>query len=98
MPLPSPFPLPIIPLAILFAGLTYLLLKVDGLALFAPKKTRRITGAAQGFCTDRCRTRDGHCPLLEVGERRDVCPLWRFVDADLPTIEYGSPFLELEKP
>jgi len=30
--------------------------------------------------------------------RREVCPRWRFVNADLPTIEYGSPFAELEKP
>lgn len=97
MPLPPPLPLPIIPLAVVFAGLTYLLLKADGLALFAPKRTRRMTRAAQGYCTDLCRTPDGRCPLVEVGDHRENCPLWRFVEADLPTIEYGSPFAELRE-
>jgi hypothetical protein len=98
MPLPPPLPLPIIPIAALFVGLTYLLLKADGLALFAPKRTRRMNRAAEGFCTDRCRTPDGRCPLLEVSEQREACPLWRFINADVSTIEYGSPFAELEQP
>lgn len=98
MDLPLPLPLPILPLAGLFVGLTYLLLKADGLALFAPRRTRRMAQAARSYCTDRCRTADGRCPLAEVGDRPEACPLWKFVDADLPTIEYGSPFAELKAP
>lgn len=96
MPLPPPLPLPIIPIAVLFIALTYVLLRADGLALFAPKRTRRMTRAAQRFCTERCAA-DGRCPLLEVGDQREICPLWRFIDANAPTIEYGNPFTELKQ-
>ena len=57
----------------------------EGLTLFAPRSTRHVTGAAQRFCLDDCRLPDGRCPLMDSGLRREDCPLWRFVDADLPT-------------
>jgi hypothetical protein len=67
----------------------------DGLALFAPKSTKRIAASAQGFCSGRCRLVDGRCPLSGSTEPAANCPLWRFVDADLPTAQYGSPFEHL---
>lgn len=63
--------------------------RVDGVALFAPKSTKRIKGAAQRYCLDQCRTADGHCPLaLEPSD----CPLWQFVKADLQTDTRIDPF------
>ena len=52
------------------------------LSLFAPGKTAAIRGAAQSFCLDDCKRADGSCPL---GDKDVMCPLWRFVAADVPT-------------
>ena len=57
-------------------------IKLEGLALFAPKSTKHIRGTAQTFCLDHCRTPDGECPL---GFEVEDCPLWQFVDEDLPS-------------
>ncbi len=57
----------------------------EGLALFGPRSTRHVAGPAQDFCLHDCRLADGRCPLQAGGLRREDCPLWRFVEADLPT-------------
>ncbi len=80
-------------LVVVFA---FVLSRIEGLALFAPKSTKGITGAAAGFCSRGCRTPDGRCPLTGSAERAQDCPLWRFVDADVPTQLYGSPFEQVE--
>ena len=72
--------------------------RVDGVALFAPKSTRKITASARGFCSGRCRTADGRCPLTGSAEPAEDCPLWKFVEADVPTSVYGSPFEEVQAP
>jgi hypothetical protein len=62
--------------------LTVIAMRGEGLALFAPGKSARITGAAQQFCLDQCQHTDGSCPL---GDQAKACPLWGFVRADLNT-------------
>jgi hypothetical protein len=49
---------------------------------FGPKHTAGLEGAAEAFCLLFCRRPDDTCPL---GCPAEECPLWRFVDADLPT-------------
>jgi hypothetical protein len=73
-------------------GFGYLLSRVDGLGFFVPKSTRGISASAQSFCTDKCRTAGGHCPLTHSSEAAADCPLWNYVHADMPTAVYGSPF------
>jgi hypothetical protein len=50
--------------------------------LLAPTHTRRLATTAEAFCILYCREEDEACPL-DTGP--DSCPLWRFVEADLPT-------------
>jgi hypothetical protein len=76
----------------LFGIFAFILLKVEGLALFAPKSTGGIANSAATFCADQCRLTDGRCPMTGSHERALNCPLWKFVDADVPTSVYGSPF------
>jgi hypothetical protein len=76
----------------LFVVFAFILLKVEGLALFAPKSTGGISNSAAAFCADGCRLADGCCPLTGSPDRAQNCPLWKFVEADLPTTSYGSPF------
>jgi len=75
-----------------FVIFAFLVLRLDGVAFFAPKSTKRIVGSAQHYCTDQCRTVEGLCPLTGSAEKAENCPLWKFVDADMPTSLYGSPF------
>lgn len=70
----------------------FILLRVERLALFAPKRTLGIATSAEAFCQDGCRLVDGRCPLTGSAEQALNCPLWKFVEADLPTVLYGSPF------
>ncbi len=70
----------------------FILLHVEGLALFAPQRTRGIAPSAEAFCSNGCRLVDGRCPLTGSHEQALNCPLWKFVEADLPTVLYGSPF------
>ncbi len=66
--------------------------RTEGLAFLAPKSTAGLNRAAAHFCHDDCRTPDGRCPLsIDAGETLN-CPLWKFIDADMPTAAYGSPF------
>jgi hypothetical protein len=72
--------------------LGFILLRVEGLTLFGPKSTAGVTASAHAFCTDKCRLADGRCPMTGSEARALNCPLWKYVEADVPTIEYGSPF------
>ena len=56
-------------------------MKLEGLTLFAPRRTKQLRGTAQTFCLDHCRTPEDECPL---GVDMEDCPLWQFVDEDLP--------------
>jgi hypothetical protein len=51
----------------------------------ARRSTGGLAGVAQRFCLERCRLPDGRCPLLRADLRREDCPLWRLITADLPT-------------
>ncbi len=63
--------------------------RLEGLALLAPRSSKHIARSAEDFCTGDCRLEDGRCPMHVA---REDCPLWRFVKADLPTQPHGSPF------
>lgn len=51
----------------------------------ARRPTGQLAGAAQEFCLRNCRLPDQRCPLLRSDMRREDCPLWRFVTANLST-------------
>jgi len=76
----------------LFGGLAFVIAKVDGLAFLAPKSSRGVTASAGAYCAEGCKHADGRCPLTGTPERALNCPLWKFVEADVPTSSYGSPF------
>jgi hypothetical protein len=78
----------------LFTILAIFMARVDGLAFMAPRSTRGIRASAHGFCTDSCRS-GGLCPLTGTTERAGNCPLWQYVEADVPTTVYGNPFVPL---
>ena len=80
----------------LFGVFAFILLKVEGLALFAPKSTGGVANSAAAYCADQCRLTDGRCPMTGSRERALNCPLWKFVEADLPTMLYGNPFAHLQ--
>jgi hypothetical protein len=80
----------------LFVVFAFILLKVEGLALFAPKSTAGVANSAAAYCADQCRLTDGRCPMTGSRERALNCPLWKFVEADVPTVLYGSPFAHLQ--
>jgi hypothetical protein len=81
--------LAILALALVFG---YIVLRIEKLTLFGPKSTAGITPSADAFCTNHCRLVDGRCPLSGSQARALNCALWKFVEADVATIEYGSPF------
>lgn len=80
----------------IFLLLAVVFARLDGLAWLAPKRTSRVAGSAQYFCDNHCKNPDGSCPLVEVHLRREDCPLWRFIHADLPTMQEGNPFAQVE--
>ena len=80
----------------IFALLAAVFARFDGLAWFAPKRTARVSPSASYFCENECKRPDGTCPLVEVHLKREDCPLWRFIHADLPTVQHGSPFAHLK--
>lgn len=80
----------------LFGVFAFIVLKVEGLALFAPKSTGAIANSAAVYCADQCRLSDGRCPMTGSRERALNCPLWKFVEADVPTMLYGNPFAHLQ--
>jgi hypothetical protein len=65
---------------------------VEGLAFLAPKRTTALNGSAGDFCRNSCRSKDGRCPLTGTEAQALNCPLWKFVEDDVPTVAYGSPF------
>lgn len=82
-------PLMVIAIVLIATAMAMLICHAEGLTLFAPKSTKRIKGSAQRFCLDHCRHPDGSCPL---GLRPCDCPLWRYVETDLPTDARVDPF------
>lgn len=76
----------------LFTVGVFLVARVEGLAFLAPKRTTALNGSAGDFCRNSCRTKDGHCPLTGSEAQALNCPLWKFVEADISTMAYGSPF------
>ena len=85
-------PLTVLAIMAIFLILVFLASRWEGLAFLAPKSTKRMRDAAQSFCLDQCQTADGKCPL-EGGP--ESCPMWQFIDADLPTDLRIDPFREL---
>jgi hypothetical protein len=75
----------------------FVVARVEGLGLFAPRSAKGVAPSAHEFCTARCRTADGLCPLTGASERAADCPLWGYIAADLPTLRYGSPFAHLQR-
>lgn len=81
----------------LFGGLAFIIARVEGLAFLAPKSTGGLTNSAAEYCEHGCRLVDGRCPLTGSPERALNCPLWKFIEADVPTSQYGSPFEHLQR-
>jgi hypothetical protein len=71
--------------------------RVERLSFLAPGHTRGLGPSAAGFCSDRCRRSDGCCPLTDSLASAESCPLWKYVRADVPVEEHGSPFVYLRE-
>ena len=84
-------PLAVLAILAIFLILASFVCWLEGLTVFAPKSTQRLSGAAQTFCLDQCRTDEGECPL---GIGPEPCPMWRFIRADLRTDFRTDPFRE----
>ncbi len=78
----------------LFGVLAFVVAKVDGLTFLAPKSTGGITSSAAAYCTEQCRLADGRCPMTGTEQAALNCPLWKFIEADVPTTLYGNPFAQ----
>lgn len=76
----------------LFVGGLALVARVDKLAFLAPKSSAALSGPVGEFCRDSCRTAQGVCPLSGSAAPALNCPLWKFVETDVSTTMYGSPF------
>lgn len=88
----SPFAASLLGVLGLSGAFGLLVAKVEKLGWFVPRTTGGINASARAFCTDRCRTADGRCPLTHSAEAATDCPLWKYVGADVPVAVYGSPF------
>jgi len=75
----------------IFLVLVWLVSRFEGLAFMAPASTRGMRASASAFCVDECRV-DGRCPITGKTERDESCPLWRYIEADVPTTSHASPF------
>ncbi len=75
----------------IFLLLMWFLAETDHLAFLGPRSTRGIGASASYFCTDDCRV-EGRCPMTGGTTRNRECPLWKYVDADVPIEPHGSPF------
>lgn len=73
-------------------ALVFVIARREGMGFLLPKTTLGLGSSAQGFCSGRCRYPDGRCPLSGSSTPSAACPLWKYVDADVPMVEYGSPF------
>lgn len=80
----------------LFTAGVALIARVEGLAFLAPKGSAGLAGPAHGFCRGTCRSADGCCPLTGSAIEALNCPLWKFVETDVPTSLHGSPFVPIE--
>ncbi len=78
-------PLAVIAIVLIAVAFALVVSRLEGLGVFAPKRTGRINGTAQSYCVHRCQLSDGTCPLTRAGLAQADCPLWGFVRADLPT-------------
>jgi hypothetical protein len=87
----TPFTALLAILALFILGVT-IVAWTEGLAFLAPKRTGALNGCAGDFCRGTCRTPDGRCPLSGTEAQALNCPLWKFIEADVPTVAYGSPF------
>jgi hypothetical protein len=54
----------------LFAVFAFIRMKVEGLALFAPKSTGGVANSAAAYCADQCRLTDDRCPMTGRRPRR----------------------------
>jgi hypothetical protein len=72
--------------------LAFIIARVEGLAFRAPKRTGGLTNPAADYCMHGCRVVDGRCPLTGSAEGALNCPLWKFIAANVPTIQHGSSF------
>lgn len=81
-------PLTVLAILGIFAVLAFVVCRLEGLTVFAPKSTQWVRGAAQQFCLDRCRTPEGKCPLALDP---DACPMWQFIQADVRTDQRIDP-------
>lgn len=88
-------PLTVLAILAVFVVAALVVARVDGLALFVPKRTHALSDSAGVFCLEHCQTAGGECPLGATGMVPADCPLWRFIDADLRTKPYGNPFAHL---
>jgi hypothetical protein len=88
----SPFAAAILAILAIAVALGFVVARAEGLGFFVPRTTRGIGSSAQRFCTRSCRLADGNCPLTKSEARAADCPLWKYVEADTPTVAYGSPF------
>lgn len=72
--------------------LAFVVARVEDLAFLAPRKTSGLATSARGFCSGSCRYPDGRCPLSGSYHASEACPLWKYVDDNVPMVAYGSPF------
>lgn len=70
------------------AGMIALAVWTDKLTLFAPRTTRGLKAPVQRFCLE-CQNEDGSCPMHIAAPE---CPVWQFVDKDLPVNMRINPF------
>jgi hypothetical protein len=89
--------LAVVAILALFVGGVALVARVDGLAFLAPKSSAVLRGPVGEFCRGSCRTAQGVCPLSGSASPALNCPLWKFVETDVPTVLHGSPFAALAK-
>ena len=76
---------------VLFAAVAFVIARVEGLAFPAPRSTGGLTNSAAEYCRHGCRPSGDRCPLTGSSEGALNCPLWKFIEADVPTRRYASP-------
>jgi len=84
--------LAVVAILALFIGGVALVARVEGLGFLAPRSTAALRAPVDEFCRRSCRTPQGVCPLSGSAAPALNCPLWKFVETDVPTMLYGSPF------
>jgi hypothetical protein len=64
---------------------SFVIARIEGLGFLAPKRSGGLTNSAADYCTHGCGLVDDRCPLTGSSERALNCPLWKFIEADVPT-------------